>query len=257
MNVLLTSFSRSALARVAASLLVGALVASCATATDAPSPQARSASVATDANIERVVLQAYRAISDRHLYEPNFRTLSAETYRGFASTDPALSLETSESSFTVRRDGREVISRPTPADTSDGRAWGGMLAELLAGSIDSSPSLQESARQALIRTARLGIENMLDALGDNLHVSRLVALRAWAADLDLSEAQLTFTVLEGPDPAQAILDHAAQIGADHILMGARGHSTARRYLGSVSSKVVAEAAASVTVIRLPGTPPEA
>ena len=40
-----------------------------------------------------VVLQAYRAIGDRHLFEPNFRTLSAETYRGFASADPALSLE--------------------------------------------------------------------------------------------------------------------------------------------------------------------
>lgn len=162
MNVLLTSFSRSALARVAASLLVGALVASCATSTDAPSTQARSASVTTDANIERVVLQAYRAISDRHLYEPNFRTLSAETYRGFASTDPALSLETSDSSFTVRRDGREVISRPTPADTSDGRAWGGMLAELLAGSIDSSPSLQESDRQALIRKAMAATTKQLD-----------------------------------------------------------------------------------------------
>ncbi len=104
----------------------------------------------------------------------------------------------------------------------------------------------------VIRTTRLGIENMRDALGDNLHVARLVGLKAWASALDLPEAQLTFTVLEGPEPAQAIIDHAAQIGADHILMGARGHSTVRRYLGSVSSKVVAEAAASVTVIRLPG-----
>lgn len=104
----------------------------------------------------------------------------------------------------------------------------------------------------VIRAARLGIEAMVDAQGDNLHVARLVGLKAWASELDLPEAQLTFTVLEGPDPAQAIIDHAAQIGADHILMGARGHSTARRYLGSVSTKVVAEAAASVTVIRLPG-----
>jgi nucleotide-binding universal stress UspA family protein len=34
-------------------------------------------------------------------------------------------------------------------------------------------------------------------------------------------------------------------------MGARGASTARRYLGSVSSQVVAQAPCSVTVIRLP------
>jgi eukaryotic-like serine/threonine-protein kinase len=58
-------------------------------------------------------------------------------------------------------------------------------------------------------------------------------------------------VLEGPDPAQSILDYATANHVDHILMGARGHSTARRYLGSVSAQVVAEAHCSVTVIRLP------
>ncbi len=111
---------------------------------------------------------------------------------------------------------------------------------------------QPEARVALvnvIRTALLGIDTGVDAAGENRHVARLVALKTWAAGLDLPEAQLTFQILESVDPAQAILDHATQVGADHILMGARGHSTARRYLGSVSAKVVAEAAASVTVIR--------
>jgi non-specific serine/threonine protein kinase/protein-serine/threonine kinase len=112
---------------------------------------------------------------------------------------------------------------------------------------------QPEARVALvnvIRTALLGLDSATDAAGQNLHVARLVALKAWAQGLDLPEAQLTFQVLENSDPAQAILDHAGQVGADHILMGARGHSTARRYLGSVSAKVVAEAAMSVTVIRV-------
>ena len=111
---------------------------------------------------------------------------------------------------------------------------------------------QPEARVAVvnvIRTALLGLDSATDAGGQSVHVTRLVALKTWAASLDLPEAQLTFQVLEGSDPAQAILDHAAQVGADHILMGARGHSTARRYLGSVSAKVVAEASASVTVIR--------
>lgn len=103
----------------------------------------------------------------------------------------------------------------------------------------------------VIRAGRLAIDVMVDASGENLHVARLVRLKAWAEELDLPEAQLTFTILEGTDPAQVLIDHAAQLGADHILMGARGHSTARRYLGSVSSKVVAEASASVTVIRQP------
>ncbi len=59
-------------------------------------------------------------------------------------------------------------------------------------------------------------------------------------------------MLEGPDPGQAIIGFASANHVDHILMGARGHSTARRYLGSVSAQVVAEAPCSVTVIRLPG-----
>jgi carboxyl-terminal processing protease len=155
MIVPLSSFLRSMLPHAAAILLVGALVASCATSTDSPQGgQGRGAATAADVNIERVVLQAYRAIGDRHLYEPNFRAISAETYRGFASTDPALALDTSDTAFTVKRDGREVMTRPTPSDASDGRAWG--------GSIDASPALQESDRQALIRQAMAATTKQLD-----------------------------------------------------------------------------------------------
>ncbi|MBU3730980.1 MAG: universal stress protein, partial [Beijerinckiaceae bacterium] len=37
---------------------------------------------------------------------------------------------------------------------------------------------------------------------------------------------------------------------DHIVLGARGSSTVRRYLGSVSSQIVAQAPCTVTVVRL-------
>jgi nucleotide-binding universal stress UspA family protein len=118
-------------------------------------------------------------------------------------------------------------------------------------------TVQPGARIALVnilKTAVLGLDSGTDDSGESLHVLRLVALRAWAAELEMTEAQLTFTVLEASDPASAIIDHAAQMRADHILMGARGHSTTRRYLGSVSARVVAEAACSVTVIRNQGVP---
>jgi nucleotide-binding universal stress UspA family protein len=49
----------------------------------------------------------------------------------------------------------------------------------------------------------------------------------------------------------AITDYATANHVSHIVLGARSHSTARRYLGSVSAKVVAESHCSVTVIRLP------
>lgn len=162
MDVPLIPFFRLALPRAAAALFAASLVVSCATATDTPQTQGRDPAVAADVNIERVVLQAYRAIGDRHLFEPNFRTMTAETYRGFASADPALSLETSDAAYTVRRDGREVMSRPAPGDPSDGRAWGAMLAELMAGSVEASPALQQTDRQVLIHDAMTATTKLLD-----------------------------------------------------------------------------------------------
>ena len=123
-------------------------------------------------------------------------------------------------------------------------------------SVQRMLAIQPDARVAcvnVIKTARIGIDQTTTETGEHIHVARLVALRAWAAELDLPEDRLTFTILEDPDPGQAIVDHASKNHADHILMGARGHSATRRYLGSVSSQVVAEAPCSVTVIRLPET----
>ena len=159
----LPHFNWGALARGAAALIAASLVASCETTTAATAPApARSPASAADVSVERVVLQAYRAIGDRHLFEPNFRNLSSETYRGFASADPSMSLETSDKAFTVKRDGREVLSRPTPADPADGRAWGALMAELMAGSLGSSPALQSTDRQALIREAMTATTKQLD-----------------------------------------------------------------------------------------------
>jgi carboxyl-terminal processing protease len=153
---------RSALPRAAGALFAASLVVSCATSTEPSQTQGRNPAVAADVNIERVVLQAYRAIGDRHLFEPDFRNLSAETYRGFASPDPALSLETSDGAFTIKRDGRAVVSRPAPADPADGRAWGAMLAELMAGSMTASSVLQQTDRQVLIHDAMAATTKQLD-----------------------------------------------------------------------------------------------
>jgi hypothetical protein len=45
------------------------------------------------------------------------------------------------------------------------------------------------------------------------------------------------------------VDFARRNQVDHIVMGARGNSLLRRYLGSVSSTVVAESLCTVTVVR--------
>ncbi|MBT9476723.1 bifunctional serine/threonine-protein kinase/universal stress protein [Polaromonas sp.] len=131
---------------------------------------------------------------------------------------------------------------------------GERLAEILCGSVQRMLMTQPDARIAcvnVLKTARIGIDQATDEAGNNLHVVRLVALRAWAAGIDLPEDRLTFAVLEGPDPGPVIIDYATANHVSHIVLGAGGHSTARRYLGSVSTQVVAEAHCSVTVIRVP------
>ncbi|NPD13925.1 protein kinase [Xinfangfangia sp. D13-10-4-6] len=108
----------------------------------------------------------------------------------------------------------------------------------------------------VLRSARIGLDIGTDQDGNNLHVQRLVALKAWGAQLGLPEGRVTYTVLESSDPAAALIDHAGRIMADQIVMGARASSSLRRYLGSVSAQVVAEAPCSVTIVRLPARRPE-
>jgi nucleotide-binding universal stress UspA family protein len=67
--------------------------------------------------------------------------------------------------------------------------------------------------------------------------------------LQLPSERVTHHVLEAPDPAGALLDYANNNQVDHIVIGSRGLSSLRRYLGSVSSRVVAQAQCTVTVVK--------
>ncbi|WP_103256115.1 bifunctional serine/threonine-protein kinase/universal stress protein [Tabrizicola aquatica] len=148
----------------------------------------------------------------------------------------------------------QLASVPVIVVAVDLSPEGERLAAMLRGAVKRMLTIEPEARIAcvnVIKTHRIGLDQGTDDQGNNLHVLRLVALKTWAASIDLPDHRLTYTVLEGPDPGQAIIDYARANHVDHILMGARGHSTTRRYLGSVSAQVVAEAQCSVTVIRLP------
>jgi carboxyl-terminal processing protease len=161
--VSLSRFFRTALSHTAAALLAASLVASCeTTGSPAPAGSDSHASVVSDASPERVILQAYRLIADRHLYEPDFRKISVATYRGFASADPALSLTTDGGVYTVSRGGKPVLSRPAPADPADGKAWGTLMTELFAASIQASPVLKETDRGALTTAAMDATTGQLD-----------------------------------------------------------------------------------------------
>ena len=106
---------------------------------------------------------------------------------------------------------------------------------------------------SVMKIARIGLDELVDAEGRSRHVKQLVGLKHWARPiskaLNLDEGRLTFHVLEAPDVAAAIIDFAQRNHADHIVLGARGTSTLRRLLGSVSSQVVAQSDCTVTVVR--------
>ena len=101
----------------------------------------------------------------------------------------------------------------------------------------------------VLKQGRITIDFTLDEHGHNRQIDRLVALKHWAAPIRLDEHQLTAHVLEGVDPAAAILEFAQANSIDHILIGARQNSLMRKLLGSVSAKVAAEARCTVTVVR--------
>jgi nucleotide-binding universal stress UspA family protein len=112
---------------------------------------------------------------------------------------------------------------------------------------------------AVMKTARLGMDDLLEADGSSKHVNLLVQLKHWARPIaqamklppEVQASRITFHVLEAPDPATAIVDYARKNHVDHIVMGARSSGGLRRYLGSVSTEVTSQSDCSVTVVRAP------
>jgi serine/threonine protein kinase len=103
----------------------------------------------------------------------------------------------------------------------------------------------------VLKLNRLTITYTLDEEGRSIHVQRLVELKEWARPLGLDQERITFHVLEHMDPAEALIEFASSNHVDQVLIGARASSTLRRFLGSVSSQVVARARCTVTVVRAP------
>jgi protein-serine/threonine kinase len=152
--------------------------------------------------------------------------------------------------------GKQVLRSPIVMAAVDIEGAEPALLDALRESVRRIVLTEPGARLACVsvmRTARIGMDDLMDAAGQSRHVKQIVKLKHWARPLakalNLEGERLTFHVLEAPDPAAALVDFAQRAQADHIVMGARGHSTLRRYLGSVSSQVVAQADCSVTVVR--------
>ncbi len=126
------------------------------------------------------------------------------------------------------------------------------LSGAVAVAVSRLLATEPGARLACVNVLKgslLRIDPVADDQGRNLHLQRLVELKHWARALPLPSERLTYHVLEAVDAAGALIDFARTNRADHIVVGARASSALRRYLGSVSAKVVAEAPCTVTVVR--------
>ncbi|MEJ1160760.1 bifunctional serine/threonine-protein kinase/universal stress protein [Prosthecomicrobium sp. N25] len=102
----------------------------------------------------------------------------------------------------------------------------------------------------IMKTRIAGEDETVDAAGRNAYVGRLVALKDWARPLGIPDDKVSYHVIEAVDVAAALIRYAEHNRVDHIVLGARASSALRRHLGSVSAQVVAEAHASVTVVRV-------
>ncbi|MCU0883544.1 MAG: bifunctional serine/threonine-protein kinase/universal stress protein [Beijerinckiaceae bacterium] len=136
--------------------------------------------------------------------------------------------------------------------SSEGAPLTGPIQSLATTLLDARP-MARLACVNVLKTARIGLDTLTENDGSSIHVNRLVELKNWAADLRLPAHRLTFHVLEGADPADVLLTFARNNHVDHLVVGARGSGGVRRYLGSVSTAIVAEATCSVTVVRAPDT----
>jgi non-specific serine/threonine protein kinase/protein-serine/threonine kinase len=96
-------------------------------------------------------------------------------------------------------------------------------------------------------TSLMGIEDNVDAAGENIHVQKLAELRAWAHPLQLPRDKVSYHLLESRNIAAAILEFARSNHAAHIVIGAPARGA---LLGNVSAQVTAEAPCTVTVVRV-------
>ena len=129
------------------------------------------------------------------------------------------------------------------------------LRNALAVAVRRVLATEPNARLAcvnILKIARLALDEVQDAQGRNPHLSRLIELKHWARAIPIAPDRITYDVLESTDPAGQLVDYARNNRVDHIVIGARASSALRRYLGSVSARVVAEAPCTVTVVRTHG-----
>lgn len=168
--------------------------------------------------------------------------------------------------FVVARRWLQALRQPAPAVPTPAAQLARAPHVMVAVDLDDRREAQAEAMRSALRRALIAEPDLRVTLfsaqpeqpfgeesdpevAHGRQTAALIALRHWAAPLRLPADKLRIHVAFGSDVAGLLLDYAASHHADRIIVGARGHSALRRYLGSVSARVVAEAPCSVTVVR--------
>jgi len=225
----------------------------------------------TPAWLQEVILRCLEVDPDKRYQTGAQLALDLQHPTQIPLTARAERLSTRGRVSTIKRWFKALGAEHTPQDTPGEHVERSPIIMVAVGIKNSTPDLDKKllatvrrilqiepgARLACVsvmKVNRVGMDKLMDEQGNSLHVQQLVAIKHWARplqqQLQLDEHRLTFHVLEAPDTAHAIVEFATKNQVDHIVMGARGNSALRRYLGSVSAQVVAEAQCSVTVVRV-------
>ena len=137
----------------------------------------------------------------------------------------------------VGTDGSETADRAVEAAADLARSWGSEL-HVITSFRPSSPGLAQVTGAALVDTgaSHAVVEEAARQVGER-------AIETWASGLK-AEAH----AVHG-DAVDAILDTAAALNADLIVVGSKGMRGARRYLGSVPNSVAHGAHCAVLVVK--------
>jgi eukaryotic-like serine/threonine-protein kinase len=146
---------------------------------------------------------------------------------------------------------RQIAQAPIIMAAIDPSDDPGNPSELLRNAVERALAMSPGMRLAcvnVLKTNRMAVNYPLDEEGRNIHVLRLVALKEWARPLKLGTAQITFHVLEAPDPAAALIDYVRINHVDQMFIAAKtgfggGQSS------TIATRIVAEAPCTVTVVR--------
>jgi nucleotide-binding universal stress UspA family protein len=137
----------------------------------------------------------------------------------------------------VGTDGSETADRAVEAAADLARSWGSEF-HVITSFRPSNPGLAQVTGAALVDTGagRAVVEEAARQVGER-------SIETWGSGLK-AEAHAVYG-----DPVDAILDTAAELNADLIVVGSKGMRGARRYLGSVPNSVAHGAHCAVLVVK--------